>query len=291
MKPIQPVLQATAQRRRTLQCLYIAYAALYAVAFALVFASYAGALAVAACNAAFYFLYLRRQVLQYQHDFVAHTLEFGFCQDFEQLEYTGKQEFTGRELLQLALLPLEGAPGEVLCKEGFHGRRGDVALRGNEVSLHFKKAQPAGQKPQYQFWNGTLLEFRWQGTGPAPFTLLSRGLAQPEVCALLAARYGAAQAQPASPALEERFLLFQPDGAPLPGDALAKRLKRLAQEVPGEFGLCLAPGRLAVFFNGQFYAQRILVKYPVSEKALRGERLPGRAALLDLAAHCAAQRP
>lgn len=281
---IQATLQATARARRRLQVMYIAYALVYAAAFALSFFVFWAALLVALGNGAFYFTVLRPLTKRYQRDFIENTLRYGLCGEMQRFVYNGAQAVSREVLKELPLLP----DGNVLCREGFGAHCGVLSLAGNEISLHYSVPQPGKAKPDYRFWSGTLLELCWPGQGQGqPLTVLvDRRLADATVLEHLQDA-GVAPCPLEDAALAERFVLLQPDGAPALAPPVWRRIKSLAKVAPGNFALCLQGQRLAVFLSGRFYAQKILVKYPVSEAALRGDRLPERDALLALARCCA----
>lgn len=286
---VQAALEKLEARRRTLQILGVVYISLYVAGFVLAVVNLMWGLLLTVCNGLLFLVFLRPRTKKYQHDVIENALRFGLCAGMPDFSSSRKQEVSDAVLHELPLLPGDGS--QVLCREGFAARSGELTVAGNEISLNYKASGAEKGGLDYHFWSGTLLEFTWRtGASPMPLcTLLDRRLAEPDV--LTALRSGGLAGQKLSdPAMAEHFVLLQQEGAQPVPSAVLRRVKRLAQTTEKGLSICLKEHRLAVFINNRFYAQKVQVKHRVSEELLQSLRLPEQDELLELVRCCAGYR-
>lgn len=282
---LQTTVQNLTKQRHTLRMLGIAYMLFYILAFLIALFSIWAGLLLVVCNGIFFLTVLRSGTKRYQRNFVKNALRFGFCADMTEYSYSGKKEISDTTLYELPLLPSDGT--EILCKEGFTAKGTGFTVAGNEISLHYKLSQSEKGKLNYRFVSGTLLEFTWDTACPphALVTFVDRVLAEPDAMAALLQK-DVVEKTLSDPALANQFVLLQPEKAQNPTKGLLRRVKRLAQNTPQGVSVCLQERRLAIFLKDRFYAQKIMVRSPISETALQEQRLPAKNELFDLVRYC-----
>ncbi len=285
MEALHQLIQAFAKRRRLYQGLYIAYALLIVLAFALSFVDQRIAVALAITDIAFFLLGFSPMLKQYRRAFSSASVQYGIGRALDQAQYSGKEEIAEQEILNCPALLTDDTTGRILLREGVTGRKGDVTLQANEISLHYNANAVSGGKNQYRFLSGTLLKLQWPAGGALRFALLFAQRDTPAVQQKLGAAGYIFTPLPSSD-LAQAFRLYTAAQAPLNGEqvrALQKRLRAVLEEAPQDLILFSDGSSLLVFYSNYFYTTNLKVRTPITEELVTAQRVPALTALLTMA--------
>ena len=261
MERIETAVEALEEQRRRLKRTRAVHMAVYVAAAALFFspALRPAGLALAGLGLLLHFCVTRRMAEAYKAAASQANLRFGLCAGFSEFAYQPKGGMSCETFRAWALAPLreEG----LLCRNAFTGRRGGLALTGQEATFHY--ALPGGKR--VLFLSGTLLTAG--EPGGAGWLFLRPGAVDGAALGdfLTRRRYDAAPIEAAG------WTAFRQAGAPELPEDLLQRIAALEESVSI---LRLTDGGGAAFLNGRFCTGSRFPSIQPTAELLRENLLP-----------------
>lgn len=271
METFTETLQALDRQRIRIRWMFALHVALYAAALGLLFVSQPLGMILGIANAAYYLLWLRRQMKAYESGMARTCVIYGLCEPWRDVDYTGDHSLTAQDLHELQILPLHDAKNALLSLHGFSAAAGTLQVKGSEVTLHYP-AQVGGRK-SYKFLSGTLLTAQHPANRSAgDWLLLANGLLDAQAQQEFLARCGYS---PVDCAAQGFAVYSHLSGSQLPAAAV-QRAEKLIQSCPTVAAMRLWQSGMTVYLKGRFYTGRYRPNIAPNETLLRQNGLPER---------------
>ena len=271
METFSETQQVLGRQRKGIQWMFGLHVAIYAAALGLIFVSQPLGIMVGLANAAYYLLWLRRQMKAYDSAMARACVVYGLCQPWQDVVYMGDHDLTAEDFCALRMLPLHDVENALLSRHGFSASAGELRLTGSEITLHYP-AQ-VGNRDSYRFLSGTLLTARHPAGGPdGDWLLLANGLLEPRAQEAFLAR---CEYYPSESGVGNYALYHHSPVAVMPAEIL-RRIEKLTKHCPAVGAVRLWREGASVFIKGRFYTGRYRPNLAPDEALLRQNSLPER---------------
>lgn len=271
METFSETQQVLGRQRKGIQWMFGLHVAIYAAALGLIFVSQPLGIAVGLANAAYYLLWLRRQMKAYDSSMARACVVYGLCQPWQDVVYMDDHSLTSEDLRALRMLPLHDVENALLSRHGFSATAGTLGLTGSEITLHYPAL--VGNRDSYKFLSGTLLTARDPvGGSDGDWLLLANGLLEPYAQETFLAQ---CEYSPSASGVGN-YAFYHHGPVAVPPVAVLRRIEKLTKHCPAVGAVRLWQSGAAIFIKGRFYTGRYRPNIAPDEALLRQNSLPER---------------
>jgi hypothetical protein len=271
------------KQRCNLRLLYIIYALLYVIAFALLFVSQPFAIGIFIANTVLYFIVDRPAFSRFRKEYKHLNFIFGSGKNLDNVMFPKRSDIDRADVENSLFFPVEDGSG-LLCKETFHAIYRHISLDGCEMTTHYTVEV---NKKGVQFLSGTWLHFSFPASINTNLCVLSHDMVLDTVRNSFFERNGFRETTSSNASFDSHFYMYAKDESfDLSATKAGKKLLELSDTFECSVAMSIRSNSLSFFLKGHFFTDNAFVKYPITEELMNVPHFPELAYILEIVDYC-----